>query len=134
MREIVCDQLDNCSVVLLEYLNDPIDALVSNYEDAQVIRYDILGQLQFFISNFDYVREMKQLHSRNIRNLLFEIKYFRNEWAHGKDFTYRDVYRVADTIQLLFEEVGLAQNSSYFQRVTELRYICMSKMVETRQF
>lgn len=57
---------------------------------------------------------MKQLHSRNIRNLLFEIKYFRNEWAHGKDFTYRDVYRVADTIQLLFEEVGLAQNSSYF--------------------
>ena len=43
MREIVCDQLDNCSVVLLEYLNDPIDALVSNYEDAQVIRYDILG-------------------------------------------------------------------------------------------
>jgi hypothetical protein len=37
------------------------------------------------------------------KNYIFIMKNFRNQWAHNYSFSLRDVYRVADHVQLFFD-------------------------------
>jgi hypothetical protein len=60
---------------------------------------DLYGALNFLITYYDRVLSNTQLlflehrESKTLKTLIFELKHFRNNWAHSKDFTLREVYR-----------------------------------------
>lgn len=81
-----------------------------------------------------------------IKNLLFELKKVRNDWAHQAQFTFREVYRyfpayfwlvngydenrVCDTVQLFLEKLGVDQNTEFFKKVNYLREQVLLKLTQ----
>ena len=64
---------------------------------------DLLGSLNYFITYYDRILSILKLNSfliethkkesKLLRTMIFELKHCRNNWAHSKDFTLREVYR-----------------------------------------
>ena len=52
------------------------------------------------MANYKYVQEVFEFKDGRIKNYLFEIKCFRNDWAHSPNdfFSFDDVWRLADTL------------------------------------
>lgn len=69
----------------------------NNLEDVQVLIKVILNQWKPIFSN---------ALSSTDRNLIFELKDVRNDWAHQKNFTLDDTYRAFDTCVRLLKNVS----------------------------
>jgi len=68
-----------------------------NLEDVQVLIKVILNQWKPIFGN---------VLSSTDRNLIFEIKDIRNDWAHQKNFTLDDTYRAFDTCVRLLKNIS----------------------------
>ena len=59
-----------------------------------------------------------------LRNILFEARNVRNDWAHQREFTAQDAYRAVDTIARILEAVRKSQH----EEVEQLRMALLEKM------
>ncbi|CAD8200289.1 unnamed protein product [Paramecium octaurelia] len=121
LRQIVGQLLDNCYEVLKAFLEQAIQHDEVSPENIIQINKDLMGAISFYISNYDFIQEQTHSNSKFLRNLLFEVKHYRNNWAHSKDFTIREVHRIADTILLMFDEFSLNINNEVYLIVNQIR-------------
>ncbi|CAI2369320.1 unnamed protein product [Moneuplotes crassus] len=57
------------------------------------------------------------------KSYIFILKHFRNQWAHNAQFTLRDAYRVADTVQLFFEMINAPTDE-----ISMIRLVVLDKL------
>ncbi|CAD8113763.1 unnamed protein product [Paramecium sonneborni] len=120
-RQIVGQLLDNCFEVLKAFLEQAIKHDEVSPENIIQINKDLMGAINFYIGNYDFIQEQTHSNSKFLRNLLFEIKHYRNNWAHSQDFTLREVHRIADTILMMFDELSLNINNEVYLFVNQIR-------------
>ncbi|CAD8117843.1 unnamed protein product [Paramecium sonneborni] len=121
LRQIVGQLLDNCFEVLKAFLEQAIQHDEVQPENIIQINKDLMGAISFYISNYDFIQEQTHSNSKFLRNLLFEIKHYRNNWAHSQDFSLREVHRIADTILLMFDELSLNISNEVYLFVNQIR-------------
>jgi len=87
--------------------NGPIiNSQMNDHSDNNIRRYkDLLFYLNAFIKNWNLFKGL--FNSNYIICLCYDIKYFRNKWAHQSLFSTREVYRFLDQSQALLEEINL---------------------------
>lgn len=54
------------------------------------------------------------------RSLVSELREFRNQWAHQRQFSFDDTYRILDSIERLLLAVGAPQVAEIGRRKSEL--------------
>jgi hypothetical protein len=65
-----------------------------------------------------------------LKTLIFEIKHFRNNWAHQQKFDLRDCYRIVDTLLYLVDIIQLDPNSEYFKLLKFFRNGILEELVK----
>jgi len=111
MRQIVGGCLDwvqeALKIVLETYLRDGNPPMNPKFDLSIFEKWDLITLINFFVTNYNEVTMHVKLEDPGLgRTLLFMIKSHRNYWAHQREFSFRDVHRLCDTIEMLFENLN----------------------------
>lgn len=74
---------------------------------GQVIHWDTHALLAVMWDQWNNVFRLKLGHLE--RSLVSELREYRNRWAHQKQFTFEDTYRIMDSVERLLTAVGAAE-------------------------
>lgn len=92
----------NCVNILLTHVTE---VQYEGYKKIHPDNWDFQHCFTVFLKFWDCL--FSKSFATNIpKSYIFIIKHFRNQWAHNANFTLRDAYRVADTVQLFFEMIS----------------------------
>ena len=86
------------------FIQDP------NYRDTKIEDWDSAALLRVMKENWNEV--FANTLSRADRSLVFELHDRRNDWAHQRQFTSDDVYRVLDSTERLLKAVSAPDSTS----------------------
>ncbi len=74
---------------------------------GQVIHWDTHALLAVMWDQWNNVFRLKLGHLE--RSLVSELREYRNRWAHQKQFTFEDTYRIMDSVERLLTAVGAVE-------------------------
>ncbi len=69
--------------------------------------------------------------SAYMKTLLFEIKHYRNLWAHQAEFNVRQVYRVVDSVLFVAEGMSFEKRSEIYIKLVDIQSFCMKKLAQS---
>ena len=97
---------------LAQFIQDP------NYQETKIAEWDVAALLRVMKDNWNEV--FTKTLSRGDRNLVFELHDKRNDWAHQRQFSSDDVYRVLDSAERLLKAVSAPESSEVEKAKSEL--------------
>ncbi len=100
---------DDWREAALEYLGD------RRTQSDDPREWDIQAWINFYISAWNAL--FSEVLGPGDRSRLFELKHYRNKWAHQESFDFDNTYRAHDHAQLLLE----AMNSSVAEQVAAVK-------------
>jgi hypothetical protein len=103
---------------------------IDGFPHESVAKWDLQMLIRYFLTAYDALVVFFNIKEMYLKTLLFEAKHFRNQWAHHKDFNIRDVYRICDTVQLVFDQLGMDKTSEIYQKINYFRIESCVKMAK----
>jgi predicted AAA+ superfamily ATPase len=89
-----------------------------NYAGKPITEWDAAFLLRAMAESWNEV--FSQTLGKAERNLVFELRNHRNDWAHQKQFSSDDVYRVMDSVERLLKSVSAPESAKVENAKLEL--------------
>ena len=108
---------------------DSNNLIYVTFDFKKIDDWDLQKKLEFFLLNYNDLKIYFEIKDNFLRSLLFEVKYFRNLWAHQRVLDLRDAYRLCDSILYIADIIFVDQDFDFCKQIIMLRDKILGELV-----